>query len=341
MGSRTSKTLALVLLGFLSSSLICGAQRKQDERSAFVNLRKLALQFYPSELVDPASPDSGPYCKAVYATNKAGEPTTIFVNYLDKQGKFLVIQRKPGGGYWAKPVAPSATDAGPDGDGFGQVSCMIQFVTISADVRRAVVLNLYGMAGDSSDWVFAWNGESAKNMTPTYNLGGEYDPIFGDVGFVHLYGNEMDAISQAGVNSGDNHPHYKHVYRLNNGRYVSAGYSAFVSVYANGKGSTDTFLLTAGSVGPYVLRIGNGNWAGMHRVSNAQIWVNGVQVVSPGTVNDETNVLTIPLTGVIRYRNLIKVEINGAPSSKLAVSIEDHTSGLKLPDSYFSVNGGQ
>lgn len=343
---KTVKAISFTLLWLMATSVAIGSQDAQHRKESPVDVRGLVMRFYPSELVDQSYPNIRPYCRAVYATFKTGVPSVIFANYPYRLGEFLVIRRRVGGGYWAEPVAPSAEVVGASGDQFGQVGCTISFVKISSEVGRVVVLALLGNGGSARDWVFEWNGDSAMNIGPVdHHSEAGYDPDFVNVGFMHLYRHSMAAISQADLNEGDGRPFYSHVYQLEGNHYVSAGYSAFTALYrsesSQENGSTQTFVLTEGSAGPYVLRIGNGDWAGKHRVSDAQIWINGVKVISSGIVNGETNVLTLPLKGIIKYKNTIKVSIQGTPSSELAVSIEDHTPGLQLPDIYPVASGSQ
>lgn len=312
---------------------------------------QLVNRFYPSSLSNPKHPKDRPGCYGIYSVNKSGTPLTIFADYSSKQGEFLVIRRKANGEYWAAPVAPSAQVIGPRGDVFGQnADCSINLVPLTQQGRRAILLWFAGRANlgtaHAMAWVFQWNGTKAKSLGPVRSTPAGYIPGWGFPDPAYLYPDSLAMVSAYDHFNGkvphfeETHPYYRQIYRLKEGHYQFAAYAAYfglpiphgttISEFLNGPRYPPggPFVLRHNSTGPFILRIGNGNIKGKSRVSSAEVWINGKEVLPPGEINSNTSILTLPLPHILRQHNNIRVVAHGPPGSQLTVVIEDHTPHL-------------
>lgn len=310
---------------------------------------QLAYRFYPPSLINPKHPKYHSGCYDLYSTTKNGIPLTIFADYTRHRGEFLVIRRKANGEYWAAPVAPSAQVIGPHGDIFGQdAGCAINLIPLSPQGKRAIFLQFSAMAdlgtANAMRWVFQWNGTKAKNLGPVRHTPAGYVPGWGDAENLYIYPNSLAMLSSYEHNSRgipktqENHPFYHRIYRLKKGRYKFVTYAAYVGVPMPATSGisgilgpwvpvSGPFMLRRNSTGPYILRIGNGILDGRWRVTGAEIWINGKEIVPPNEINSKTSILIIPLRHVLKRHNTIKVIAHGK-SSFLSLVIEDHTPNL-------------
>ncbi len=95
---------------------------------------------------------------------------------------------------------------------------------------------------------------------------------------------------------------------------------------------SQTFTLPAGSVGPYTLRVVNGDALGRNRTSSAEVKINGALVVGPSDFSQNVTTFTKTIA-TLQANNQIYVKVSGAPGSTFTIGICGADPGDTVPPS--------
>lgn len=277
--------------------------------------------------MDPESPDLRGDCFGVYDKAADGTPLTIFAVYPETfhgvKGKMVEIRRQSSGKY-------TVTDIGPSNFSFSGMYCSVKFVDIYEDGRDEVMVGVRGVDPGQASFLFQWDGKQLTNIGPTVQPWGHVLPALANVWFANLYDDEaLAAVSLDDFSREADAPATTLIYRLQNGQYKVASHSEFTFSYSCGPRSCEQtswhFTLEPSSVGPYVLRIGNGDLHRKNRVTAATVLINGVEVANSADVNQQVGVFTVPLDGVLKEKNTISVQLQGGSNAIIYLAVEDHT----------------
>jgi hypothetical protein len=204
----------------------------------------------------------------------------------------------------------------------------VTLVDLDGDGRPEVVVTLTSVTGFDADWIFKWDGTNLNFVGP-YEVepDGNVATVLGDAAFVDLNGDGvLDIVNPPepvclSRDTPDTDPFT--VFTLSGGTYVSTGitFNFFESFFrAQGAPTTVTRSFTIDNPNTaYVMRIANGDNSGGNRVSSAEIYVNGNQVLGPSAFNQEVGAMTVPIS--LASSNTISVKLNSAPGSELTIGI--------------------
>ncbi len=265
-------------------------------------IQPIVDRFFPVDLMNPARPDNRRNCFGVYDRAADGTPLTIFAVYPETfhgvDGRMVEIHRQSSRGY-------TATDIGPSKFGFSGVYCSVEFVDIYQDDRDEVMVSVEGIDPGKASFLFQWNGTQLTSIGPTVQPWEHVLPAFSNVWFAKLYDDEaLSAVSLDDVSREAGAPVTTLIYRLQDNKYKLAAHSTFTFFFGCGPHSCEQtnmpFSLEPSSVGPYVLRIGNGDLQGKNRVTAATVLINGVEVANSANVNEQVSVFTTALENVLK-----------------------------------------
>ncbi len=343
--------LKRILLGLLIASA-CMVNPLMINAQA-VDVQQIVDQFYPQTLVDQADnggPGSVPFhrnsCHAVYDTLLGGAPKTIIAGYTNNVGGAIrVLQATTPGNY---QIAFEPTNLGLVG-----VNCGITLKDVDGDGKKEVIVSFSSFRGNSSDWIFRWDGSALTSIGPTSSTKrGKTDTKLMNSAFFDIYHDGTLQIVSVGENpppiDGSQPTAGDDVYRLVNGHYVLATPVLFFSTFYRGRAKpvprSANFDLLASSKGPYTLRVTNGgknvnekkkkndhdNDADdrdddriKNRVDSGDISVNGVEVVEDNMFKGKNSIFSVPLNNLKPQGNDIKVTLEGKPGGFITVTVVD------------------
>lgn len=193
-----------------------------------------------------------------------------------------------------------------------------------------MVIALGGYSPGTSSFIFRWDGTNLTSIGKTNQTKSGVKPALDNVWLGNLYGDgTTTAASSEFMNDDSDAPTDPSViYVLKNGTYVFGTNAIFLNSFYLSDGYpgpvTESFTVDAGSAGPYTLRIGNGNVDNSSRVTNATVTLNGIVVVSSGTLTGQIGTFSIPLSNIVAGTNTITVSLAGDNGSQIAIAIESH-----------------
>ena len=304
--------LAVITLIGLSHSTGANAQSPEA----------IVATFYPSLRLAPENETDRHSCSAVLSATRDGQPTVIAAGYTDGTASVLRILRRNGPGSF---TVAAESDASLDLVGR---DCLIGPVELTGDDRSNLMLELYGVEGAEA-WVFTWDGSVLTSLTPTEILDGKRRSLFLTTYLCDLDHDGVLEIIAARKHLGDPASDAGAVYRLGVGGsgYVLEKYILNFSMFFVGDdpSMTATFSLVPDSVGPYTLKVVNGEETGQDRVSGGSILLNGVEVVSPSQLTVQSEFVTFFIES-LPVDNELSVTLSGVKDfSFIHVTIEDST----------------
>lgn len=284
-------------------------------------------QFYPTERLKPDDEAAKRSCFQVYDDTAEGEPNRIVAGYTDYWDAVLrLLSRTPQGAFQVAYESPPTPYLG------GSV-CDITLLDIDGDGLRDVFLELSSGRG-TQGWIFRWGATTLENITPTYSVGRSAESGLSSPRFFDFY---HDAALQVVTHGHDRPPpegerpkRYDLLYRLGPHGYIVSRPVLLIEEFAPGSVGADSFHLVQGSLGPYVLRVANGDRQGQHRATGGRIVVNGVTVVATGQLTDQVEFLEVPLPSQLPDENSIAVHLEGPPDARVTIIVED-TSAVVPP----------
>jgi hypothetical protein len=280
--------------------------------------------FYPSALREVDQIQDTPLfsplqCFAVYDRDVAGAARTIVAGYSNGfTGMMRVLQAGPGG---------FAVVAEPAGYDFAGHRCRMELLDLDGIPGNEIHLSFSTM-GNSTDWVFRWDGQQLLNLTPvTVATDGLLETRLLRADFVDLDNDgakEIYVISQYPIRELPPLPDV--VYRLSGDQYTMLHPVVAYGTFERGSGSPDTdtvpVILPRGARGPFLLHVVNGN-GGAARVENAvesgRVWLNGQEIIRPNDFG--SNVAFIDREVPLQVDNELKVRLAGSPGSRMSVLI--------------------
>jgi hypothetical protein len=307
---------AVILTTFVSVS---EAQQSGDDA--------LVAQFFPRPLIDESVSDF----------NSGGPPPFQTSNYvaadLDGTGiaQYLVAAYTNGFSAVARVIKKQGTTgsvvAEPPLPLMAGVYPFVDLVDLDGDGRPEVVITLTSAAGFDADWIFKWDGLNLNSIGPSeVGTDGNTSTILGDADFVDLNGNGiLDIINPPepiNLSDAPNTDPFT-VFALSGGTYVSTGITFdYYETFARATGAPVAVTRTFSSANPntaYVMTIANGDGHGGNRVSSADVYLNGYQIVGPSAFNQQVSVLKIPIS--VAASNTLAVTLKSAPGSQLTIGI--------------------
>ena len=288
---------------------------QQGGAAAIVN------QFYPPILT--AFPDEiggREQCFAVYDADASGAPRVIVAAYTNHTEAVVRVLRNGGAGF------DVAAEPAPGLDMTG-VWCTISLEDVDADGRNEIRVD-FSVNRDVVSWLFQWDGQQLVNLTPTTPTAtGGYQAsnfVNGDLVDVDNDGTKEIYIQPRYPVFPDEAIEPPLVYRLSGGVYGQGtpllGLWKFVRSTSTPETSTVNVSLPQGAQGPYTLRVVSGRPDGSLRATSAQVWINGVEILSSSDFGN--NVALIQRAVTLAADNELAVRFAGQPASEMQIFIE-------------------
>lgn len=305
------KTTSLLLL-----VVICGACSSATAQT----LSQVVASFYPVALGTSGNQES---CYDVATTNPDGSPALVAAGYSNGvQGAVLLLQSTALGQFsMASQVS---------GFDFPGTACSALAVDLDGDGVNEVVISFYSPRGNTMDWVFRVTGTTLTNLSPVTSSAGVTTTTLMDIGIIDIFHDGTLQIEDTGEYpppaDGSLPTSSNSLYSVGANGLVPMGDVYFLWEFDRENGPPQmeqrSFTIPASvTQQPKTLRITNGSYDGTHRVSSAQIWVNGVPVALPSAFNQTVEFLSIPL-GTLPSQNIITVQLASAPGSKIIVTVQ-------------------
>ena len=284
-------------------------------------------RFYPTNRLS-ADPEDRQTCFAVH-TAENGEPTVIIAGYTDLyEGVTRVLTRGAGGTYVVGYEVPATYDISGS-------SCSATLFDVDFDGQQEVLLEFSGHGG-SEGWLFRWNGAQLTNLAPT--------TIVGDREQTRLFSpNPIDATHAGGMQIlcpvgneplDDNEParYPDEIYEPGlDGIYARSRFVLGIEQFREGsdpRAKVFQFRRSQDSVGPFLLRVANGDRNGQHRVATGTISLNDIVVVKASQLTGGVEFVDVTI-GDLPVENTIIVSLTGDDDSTIIVTVSDST--LRVP----------
>jgi hypothetical protein len=290
-------------------------------------------QFYPQQLVDPNFPDDRTSCFGIMQVGQDGQPSVIVANYLDAYGAIRILTRGDKGTF-------AATD-GPTGLNLGGSRCSVDFLDVNGDGVKEVHVAIAGAGVGTADWLFRWDGQTLVTLNPVVKGKFASTTAFGSANFVDLYHDGTLAVYCVRANTPSQDGKLDEpdqVYRWQNGTFQRSANALLLSLPVGGANSpfTTSFVVAKGSVGPYTLRVINGDNQGNHRASG-QVLLNGQSVTWFQLTGNSMS--SSPITVTSNAPNQLTVNFNNQyTDGNLAIVVEDGSPAPLPPSSLTAVD---
>jgi hypothetical protein len=308
---------------------LCIGQVKSQE----FDVRSIVAKHFPQALLDEDTDTGLPLNRnfefVIYDTLANGAPRTIIACYSDNVGVAIRVMQAVSDGSYSIIFEPSNLPLiGTD--------CGVALVDVDGDGVKEVKLSVASMQGNSSDWVFKWDGRHLENLTPaTADEQGQLETeLFNSAFFDFDHDGTLQVLSvrEPTPRTDGSLPTEPYaIYHLQNGKYVKERDILFFQTFYRWKGEPQktpfpgldkgAFSLLQKSTGPYFLRVVNGDKDGSHRASSGHIVVNGVEVAGPNRFSQQVEFFSVPVN--LQTQNTIQVTLEGKPESKIIVTVED------------------
>lgn len=255
------------------------------------DVQAIVDQFYPTAALVPDDQAARRSCFAVLQVDAEGEAVTIVAGYTDLwMAAVRILTRTGAVGYEvASETPPNATLMG--------TACGITLVDVNSDGQPEIYLELSSHKG-SNAWIYRWANSKLSNLTPTYVAGpAMLSQLGSSTRLVDLNHDGLLEIvvsgGREGAGSGLRRKDPDKIYVLGSGGYVPDSVVLRLMKFWPGDGLARyrSFRLVAGSTGPYVLRIVNGDRLGQRRATGGVILINGTPVSSQNQITGQTEFL--------------------------------------------------
>jgi len=307
---------------------ICAAAT--DLWGAPISTQEIVDQFYPVRLASTQdypwwTPDDRLSSFVVVEQFPDGNPKTIVAGYTNSvDGAVLVIQAQLDGEY--------NVVSEPTGLDLGGVGVTVEPLVIDQSGLPTVEVSFSSFRANTGDWIFRWDGSKLVNLTPTKSdEDGTKYTLLVLATYVDLdHDGLLEAISQHNypppvVDTGELPDAEASVYKLTPNGYVLdrplLSFNEFFRKTSAPVTETYEFSLLKNSVGPYVLKITNGERDGSNRLSSGQIVLNGVVVVTANMLNQGAEFLSVPVS--LQPHNTLLVTLAAKPKGHIAIVVED------------------
>jgi hypothetical protein len=305
------RIVTLTLLGVLLIGSSATGQTPQD----------IVNQFYPTDRLRPATMDDRRSCYAIFSTLPSGEPAVIVAGYSDTASAVLRVLGVDQNGSFQALRDSTVTLYGID--------CTIKLVDLDSNSPPEILLEFSGVKG-SAMWVFRWTGVDLFNLT-AMNNGSVASSLLTNAAISDLYHDgTLQLVAFDGERPSQTDGRYEtanEVFRLGSTGYEHDKYIVAYSQYGvtvDPRVNVTTFALIADSVGPYTLRVVNGDRQGNHRVTSGSIRVNGAEIISSSQLNATTEFVTTVLTS-LPANNRVEAILTGDEGAIITLVVEDST----------------
>jgi hypothetical protein len=318
-----------LVLAFSGTTLLASAQSKQSIPA--MSAQQIVDQFFPGSIAAGSGSHPAPWelknrFEAFVVIEKLpdGSPKTIVAAYTNGgDGAVRVIQIQSDESY--KVVFE------PTGLDLGGTSVAVRLWDVDQTGIPAVEVSFGTFRAQTADWIFRWDGTKLINLTPTEDAGyGLKDTVLVLTKFADLnHDGTLEVISELDYppqeKAGELPVAAEEIYRLTPSGYVFDRPVLYVSSFFRHPGAprkeTEQFSLLKKSVGPYLLKVVNGDKDGSNRVTSAHIVLNGIEVAGPNLFNQQVEFLSVPVNP--QAQNKVEVTLEGKPGSKIIVTVED------------------
>jgi hypothetical protein len=281
-------------------------------------------QFYPQSLTwFPDEIGGRKQCFAVYEADASGAPRTIVAAYTNHTEAVIRVLRAGARGFDVLAESPPGLD-------LSGVRCDVLLEDVDADGRKEIRVD-FSLNRDTVSWLFRWDGQQLRNLTPTAGAA-----ISGYQMTTFVNGDLVD-VDNDGIREIYVPPPYRFadepllpaaLYRLHGERFVQESLLLGMWTFVRKTGSPETsdvsVLVPRGARGPYTLRVVNGLPHGRARATSAQVWLNGAEILSS---IDFGNVAIIERRITLASENELAVRFAGQASSELLIIIESENWG--------------
>jgi hypothetical protein len=286
-------------------------------------------RFYPDALINGSTTHNLPTdrneCFVVYDLLPNGTPKTIMAGYTDNVVAMARVISWTGSDY--------AVSFEPEGISSGGIDCGVELVDVNGDGNNEVKYSFASFRGNTSDWIFAWDGHSLTNIGPSSgtSLGGHISELMNSAFFDINHDGTLQILS-VGQNpppsDDDEEVTPNTLYVLQNGKFVSNGavllLNRFLKQNENATAVTATFNTPSSVTGPFVLkitpikspRLGKNGRPDDDPVTGS-ISLNGVALVPSGILT----ATTISLPSLLATNNQLTVTLTGEEGSSVQLVI--------------------
>ena len=263
----------------------------------------IARAFYPDELVRKAERPNGDFPHEYkFARFNSGLLVAAYSN--GQNGAVRLLERTPDGVSVADDLEWPFMD--------GHVSS-VTLRDLDGDQAPEVVVSFGNtQAMVDVDWPFKLSGKKLVFLGPSKKShGGKVEII--DQKIANIHQNEDGSRTEDEV---------LRIYALRNGMYELSGPATYVAGFERGKGEPRNIHheVTVKQSAAQTLRVVNGDSSKQHLVSSAEIRWNGALVVGPNAFNQNSRVISVPISAVAGV-NQLDVKLFGAPGGELTVVI--------------------
>lgn len=311
---------------FVIAALVCATGVPRLRARQAVDLEAVVAQHYPPLLVQRSLDIDGfnpprNQCFAVLQSSPTGTPQVVLAAYTNMvRGAVRLLQNTATG------FEVMAEPAGY----FTGWECDVETLDLNNDGRKEGVVHF--LTGNSSvDWLFDWDGQQLRNLSPTETDGlGVVRTTLVNSSFVDIDGDRVMEAFTSSEPPQDGPPHPGELYRLSGSSFVLDRHIISMRTFerASGPPKTEkgTIILPAGAVGPYTLRIFNGGGTAVlgQRVENAvesgRIWWNGQQIVSPNNFGNQVRLIERTVT--MQTENQLQVRLAGSPGGRIVIVVD-------------------
>ena len=265
-------------------------------------------QFYPQGLMQlPEELGGREQCFAVYDADASGAPTTIVAGYTNHTEAVIRVLRASAGRFEA--VAESRGMAG--------ALCDVTLDDVDSDGRKEVRVD-FSVNRTSVSWLFRWDGQQLRSLTPGTGLPNADLVDVDNDGVKELYvTSEVPRFADEPILPGV-------LYRLRGGQYVETaavvGLWSFDHTTAAADTSSVPVSLPYNARGPYTLRVVSGRPNRTARVTSAQVFMNGREVVASSAFRARASIIERPV--MLMDDNELTVRFADGPPSEMLIVIE-------------------
>jgi hypothetical protein len=273
---------------------------------------EIVAAHYPDERLSVDDEDQKENCFVVLSSDVVGAPTKIAAVYTNGIEGVLRVLIGSGSSF--------AVDAESGATTFmiGH-KCAITAIDLTGDGAPELYINF----GRAQAWVYALSGSTLTNLTPVETYSGRdmtrlYGPALCDV--------RHDGTVQVCTAADDDVPAM--VYRSTGTTLVPERFALTVLRFQADwvvDAKTASFSLLQDSVGPFTVRIVNGDRNGQHRVTSGSVRVNNVERITSSQLTDSVEFIEAEISGSLLASNEISVSLTGAAGSAIFVIVRDST----------------
>jgi hypothetical protein len=310
----------------VSTVLVFAALYAVDAAAQAPDVQQAVDRFYPAERLNTADLADRRSCAQVLGTTPSGDPDIVIAAYADRDAGAVRVLRRAPAGEWAL-AAETAPEWMLPGT---RTRCTIRLNDLDFDGQREVFVNFDGVRA-AVGWVFRWNGARLVSLTPTRADGDRQASILLDPAVYDLeHSGPLRVVAARQVASpapGVPPPSPAFIYKLGPaGLEAEAALLAIMGFRADvdPRGNQRSFRPVTDSVGPFTVRVINGDRSGARRVTGATIRVNDREALGPAQVHESAEFTTMQLPSLL-VQNQVTATLTGPPDAFIIVVVQDST----------------